>query len=68
MMNQTTPNQPQKRARARRPRGKAVRWSEVDIAALAVVGRADVAEARQVWVLNAPDGWEELLDARATIG
>lgn len=60
-------NQPQER-RQRRPRGKAARWSEVEIAVLSDVGRTDVPAALQVWRQHAPGEWKELLSAIATIG
>lgn len=46
------------------PTGNALFWSPADIARLAEVTPADVAEARDLWRKHVTEGGKSLLDAR----
>ena len=49
----------------RKPRGKAVQWSDEDLDRLSAIGPDDVALAGDLWAEHAPSPLKRLLDAQA---
>lgn len=52
----------------KRPKGKAIRWSPIDILHLSTPTPADVEEAKRFWRSHAPAKYRNLLDAEPDDG